>query len=72
MSALAPIAVTALLTGCGGSTGTGAQPPPIPETELAPDFALEDVNPTSATFGMAVSPRDYIGKVTGWYFGHAS
>ena len=71
MSNLAPLALGALLSGCSSSP-TGAQPPPIPEDELAPDFSLEDVNPTSATFGMPVSPRDFIGTVTGWYFGHAS
>ena len=36
------------------------------------DFALIDVNPTSATFDQPVSPRDYLGQVTGWYFGHAT
>ena len=36
------------------------------------DFALIDANPTSATFDQPVSPRDYLGQVTGWYFGHAT
>ena len=36
------------------------------------DFSLTDVNTTSATFDMPVSPRDYLGKVSGWYFGHAT
>jgi hypothetical protein len=35
-----------------------------------PDFALIDVNQTSATYNQNVSPRDYLGQVTGWYFGH--
>ncbi len=36
------------------------------------DFSLEDVNATSSTVGQAVSPRDYLQKVSGWYFGHAT
>lgn len=36
------------------------------------DFSLTDVNATSATFDTPVSPRDYLGKVSGWYFGHAT
>ncbi len=36
------------------------------------DFSLIDVNTTSATFDTPVSPRDYLGKVSGWYFGHAT
>ena len=42
------------------------------EPELAPDFLLDDVNPTSSRYGEAVSPRDYIGKVAGFYFTHAT
>jgi hypothetical protein len=41
-------------------------------SELVPDFSLTDVNPASARAGQAVGPRDYAGKVTGWYFGHSS
>ena len=36
------------------------------------DFGLMDVNPTSDTFGTTVSPRDYIGTVSGYYFGHST
>lgn len=42
------------------------------EDQIVPDFALVDVNPTSATFEQAVSPRDYLEKVSGWYFTHAT
>lgn len=38
----------------------------------ATDFSLPDVNATSPRFGAPVSPRDYLQKVSGWYFGHAS
>ncbi len=37
-----------------------------------PEFALPDVNTTSATYGEIVSPRDYLGQVSAWYFGHAT
>ncbi len=36
-----------------------------------PDFALVDVNSTSGTFEQQVSPRNYIGEVSGYYFGNA-
>lgn len=36
------------------------------------DFALVDENATSPTTGLAVSPRDFLQKVSGWYFGHAT
>ncbi len=39
---------------------------------LAPDFTLTDVNPNSATRDMDVSPRQYVGKVSVWYFGRAT
>ena len=41
-------------------------------TEIMPDFALPDVNDTSSTFAQSVSPRDYLGQVSGWYFGKAT
>jgi len=37
-----------------------------------PDFYLPDENSTSSTYGQPVSPRDYLRKVSGWYFGHAT
>ncbi|MBJ96099.1 MAG: hypothetical protein CMP23_16665 [Rickettsiales bacterium] len=37
-----------------------------------PDFYLDDVNPSSSSVGDPVSPRDYLQKVSGWYFGHAT
>jgi hypothetical protein len=44
----------------------------IPESEKVPDFSLEDVNATSPLFGTNVSPRDYDGNVTAFYFGLAT
>ncbi|MCO6458151.1 MAG: hypothetical protein J5I93_22835 [Pirellulaceae bacterium] len=39
---------------------------------LVADFSLLDTNPTSPTHNQPVSPRDYLGQVSGWYFGHAT
>ncbi|MFK7738483.1 MAG: hypothetical protein AB8B50_20830 [Pirellulaceae bacterium] len=46
----------------------------FPEGEGAsvPDFTLEDVNATSASYEQSVSPRDYLEQVSAWYFGHSS
>ena len=41
-------------------------------TAAHPDFYLPDVNLSSQTYGQPVSPRDYLRKVSGWYFGHAT
>jgi hypothetical protein len=30
------------------------------------------VSPNSPTSGQLVSPRDYLGEVSGWYFGHST
>jgi len=35
-------------------------------------FELEDVNPTSATFGQMVSPEDFAGQTSAWYFSHST
>lgn len=52
----------------GGMVDSG---PPV-DGEMVPDFALVDVNSTSPTHGKKVSPRDYVGQISGWYFGHAT
>jgi hypothetical protein len=38
----------------------------------APEFALLDVNETSDTYGELIGPQDHAGRITAWYFGHAS
>jgi len=38
----------------------------------ASDFSLVDTNLNSPTSGDPVSPRDYLCKVSGWYFGHST
>jgi hypothetical protein len=44
--------------------------PPLP-TETVTEFSLMDVNPNSPSAGQAVTPHDYAGKVSGWFFGHS-
>ena len=63
------LALFLALAACGGSS-TNA--PPGDVGVLAPDFALTDVNAASPTATQDVSPRDYVGKVSAWYFGHAT
>ncbi len=54
-----------LLAGaCGGGGSSGPA--------LAPDFLLQDVNPNSTTSGLDVSPRDYLGNTSAYYFGAAT
>jgi hypothetical protein len=50
-----------------GSTET-----PEPSDETLPDFSLVDVNVNSTRYAEAVSPRDYLGRVSAWYFGHST
>lgn len=38
----------------------------------APLFELQDINPTSRTFGEFVGPATQAGQVSAWYFGHAT
>ena len=45
---------------------------PEPSDDALLDFSITDVNPDSARYGDAVSPRDYLGQVSAWYFGHST
>lgn len=71
--ALAAVTVAVLL-GCGAPTGTtdaGLLPPDAGSVALT-DFSLVDENPASATSAQNVSPHDFDGRVSAWYFGHSS
>ncbi|MFN3484466.1 MAG: hypothetical protein ACK44W_03160 [Planctomycetota bacterium] len=59
-------AILVLAAACRDDSGSDGPPP------VLPDFSLTDVNPNSATYNQKVSPRDYLGKVSAWYFGHAT
>jgi hypothetical protein len=67
------LAALFLVAGCAGDSTT--TPPagdgPAPDNP-APDFSVVDVNETSPRFDEMVSPRDYLGEVSAWYFGHAT
>ena len=60
-----------LLAACGGSSSS---PPPgnVDVGTPAPDFVLTDVNANSPTAAESVSPRDFLSKVSAYYFGHAT
>ena len=62
----AALAVTVLLAGCGDDNGPGVV------DDRVTDFSLTDVNPNSETHDTSLSPRDYLGKVSAWYFGHST
>ena len=55
-----------------GSDLTAAAVAAEAEDQLVADFALTDVNPNSATYNQQVSPRDFLGEVSAWYFGHST
>jgi hypothetical protein len=44
----------------------------VPDDAAMPDFAVVDVNADSPRFEEAVSPRDYLGQISAWYFGAAT
>lgn len=69
---LSPLAGVLVLAGCGGTETTAPPGNMQPPVTKAAAFNLQDVNATSPTFGMSVSPRDQLGKVSAWYFGHAT
>ena len=50
----------------------GVDPTDPPVAGRAPSFLLADVNTTSPTYDADVSPRDFLGGVSAWYFGHST
>jgi hypothetical protein len=62
----APVEVLFALPDAGRTRVTIERP------SLAPDFALLDTNPNSATYNEPVSPRQFLEQVSAWYFGHAT
>lgn len=67
-----------------GLLGCGDDPVPASEQPVAdagnstigtamrvPMFSLSDLNETSPRAGEVVSPRDYLQRVSGWYFTHS-
>ncbi len=62
-----PLVVLAVM-----AAACGDDDPAAPGNSAVPDFAVLDVNPASPTGAQVVSPRDYLQKVSAWYFGHAT
>jgi len=48
------------------------EPPPDDDPDAVRDVALLDTNPHSASFGRSVSPREFLGGVSAYYFGHST
>ena len=71
ISALLLVGVLLAAAGCDEDSKTPAGPGPVSEAAV-PDFTLPDVNPNSATNGQDVSPRDHLGRISAWYFGHST
>ena len=60
--------------GCADDGGSSDGLTGVPElaADAVPAFSLIDLNPNSATYDQAVSPRDFLGGLSAWYFGHAT
>jgi hypothetical protein len=68
-AAAAAAAALVLLLGCDFKTNEHGL---VAAPDALADFALLDVNETSPSAGVHVSPRDYLGQVSAWYFGHST
>ena len=67
------ITLLALLLAFGGCNSDSPTKPVVaPPAAVVPDFTIEDVNPNSPTYGDTLSPREYLGQISCWYFGHAT
>lgn len=49
----------------GACSSGGTTPAPVPQ--VVPEFLLDNVNTTSLPQG-DISPRDYLGQISAWYF----
>ena len=69
ISAATAALAAALLTACTWNDDVAG---PTLGAAAVVDFGLLDVNPTSPRADQIVSPRDYLGSVSAWYFGHST
>jgi hypothetical protein len=67
-------AVLVLVAGCNSTPSPTKPHTDDPDTGGSPasDFHLLDVNPASPRHDEGVSPRDYLGRISAWYFGHST
>jgi hypothetical protein len=56
----------------GGAGGALADAGADAGITAMPDFHLVDDNPASPSAGATISPRDFLGGVSAWYFGHST
>jgi hypothetical protein len=70
---LAIVGIIALPVGCSDDDSGKSilEPNTLPEN-AAPDFSILDINPDSPRYDEMVSPRDYVGQISAYYFGHAT
>ena len=54
------------------SLGAGCTASSPLDGEAVPEFELVDLNPTSPTAGEVISPSDFRGQVSAWYFTHST
>lgn len=66
VAAFALAALVTMLVACGEDD------PTIPSGILVTDFSLLDVNANSSSLGDSISPREALGQISAWYFGHAT
>jgi hypothetical protein len=53
----------------GPDTDTGGDTDEwLPAPDAVADWSLPDLNPGSSRFGETISPRDYLSRVSGFYF----
>lgn len=69
LSAASAALAAVLLTACTWNDGVAG---PTAGPAAVVDFGLLDVNPSSPRADQIVSPRDYLGSVSAWYFGHST
>ena len=58
--------------GVGGLGGAGGVAVADAGAQPMPDFHLLDENAASITYQQPVSPRDYLTRISAWYFGHST
>ncbi|MDO8631892.1 MAG: hypothetical protein Q7R41_15505 [Phycisphaerales bacterium] len=56
----------------GGGNDPDSGGPVQPSDDAMPDFFLADVNESSSYYQEPVSPRDYLGRISAWYFGRST
>lgn len=68
--------VAALFSGCGDDDSDSPSGPGngtvVQDSVAVPDFALKDLNTNSPLYFEDVSPRDYLNRISAWYFGAAT